>query len=48
MAAFTDDIPGIIDALNSVPGLCLNMAIALSGLLYLGWLSWKVLLLVLE
>ena len=47
MAAFTDDIPGIIDALNLVPGLCLNMAIALSGLLYLGWLSWKVLLVVL-
>ena len=47
MTAFTDDIPGIIDALSLVPGLCLNMAIALSGFLYLGWLSWKVLLVVL-
>jgi putative ATP-binding cassette transporter len=47
MTAFTDDIPEIIDALNLVPGLCLNMAIALSGFVYLGWLSWRVLLLVL-
>lgn len=47
MTAFTDDIPGIIDALSLVPGLCLNIAIALSGFLYLGWLSWKVLLVVL-
>jgi putative ATP-binding cassette transporter len=47
MTAFTDDIPGIIDALNLLPGLCLNIAIALSGFLYLGWLSWKVLLVVL-
>jgi putative ATP-binding cassette transporter len=47
MTTFTDDIPGIVDALSLVPGLCLNMAIALSGFLYLGWLSWRVLLLVL-
>jgi len=47
MTAFTDDIPGIIDTLNLVPGLCLNMTVACSGFLYLGWLSWRVLLLVL-
>lgn len=47
MTAFTDDIPGILDALNLLPGLCLYVAIALSGFLYLGWLSWRVLLLVL-
>jgi putative ATP-binding cassette transporter len=47
MTAFTDDIPGIIDALNVVPGLCLHIAIAVGGFLYLGWLSWHVLLLVL-
>ena len=47
MATFTDDIPGIVDTLNLIPGLCLNLAIALSGFLYLGWLSWKVLLVVL-
>ena len=47
MTAFSDDIPRIVDALNRVPQLCLNMAIVLSGLFYLGWLSWRVLLLVL-
>ncbi|HEV2965247.1 MAG TPA: cyclic peptide export ABC transporter [Candidatus Angelobacter sp.] len=47
MTAFSDDIPRIVEALNRVPRLCLNMAIALSGLFYLGWLSWRVLLLVL-
>jgi putative ATP-binding cassette transporter len=47
MTALTDDIPGIINALNLVPVLCINMAIAVSGFLYIGWLSWRVLLLVL-
>lgn len=47
MTTFTDDIPGIVDALSLMPALCLNMAIALGGFLYLGWLSWQVLLLVL-
>ncbi|MBZ5490394.1 MAG: cyclic peptide export ABC transporter [Acidobacteriia bacterium] len=47
MTALTDDIPGIVEALQLIPPLCLNMAIALSGLIYLGWLSWQVLLLVL-
>jgi putative ATP-binding cassette transporter len=47
MTAFSDDIPRIVEALNRVPQLCLNMAIVLSGLFYLGWLSWRVLLLVL-
>jgi putative ATP-binding cassette transporter len=46
MTTFTDDIPAIVDTLNLIPALCLNMAIALSGFLYLGWLSWKVLLVV--
>jgi len=47
MTAFTDDIPRIIEAINRIPRLCLNMAIALSGFIYLGWLSWRILLLVL-
>jgi putative ATP-binding cassette transporter len=47
MTTFTEDIPGIVDTLNLIPGLCLNLAIALSGFIYLGWLSWRVLLLVL-
>lgn len=47
MATFTDDIPGIVDALHLLPALCLNMAIAIGGFVYLGSLSWRVLLLVL-
>lgn len=47
MTAFTDDIPRIIEAINRIPRLCLNMAIALTGFIYLGWLSWQILLLVL-
>jgi putative pyoverdin transport system ATP-binding/permease protein len=47
MTTFSDDIPGIVDTLNLIPALCLNISIALSGFLYLGWLSWKVLLVVL-
>ncbi len=47
MSALTDDIPGIVEALNLIPSLCLNLAIALSGFIYLGTLSWRILLLVL-
>jgi putative ATP-binding cassette transporter len=47
MTALTDDIPGIVDALHLIPPLCLNVAIALSGFIYLGLLSWRILLLVL-
>jgi putative pyoverdin transport system ATP-binding/permease protein len=47
MTAFTDDIPGIINALNLLPALCTNIAIGIGGFVYMGWLSWRVLLLVL-
>jgi putative pyoverdin transport system ATP-binding/permease protein len=47
MAAFTDDISGVIYGLSLVPEVCINMAIAISGFVYLGWISWRVLLLVL-
>src|SRR5262249_49634663 len=33
--------------LSIVPEVCINLAISISGFLYLGWLSWRVLLLVL-
>lgn len=46
MAALTDDIPTIVEALHLIPPLCLNIAIALSGFIYLGFLSWRILLLV--
>jgi putative pyoverdin transport system ATP-binding/permease protein len=47
MTALTEDIPVIVDALHLIPPLCLNIAIALSGFIYLGWLSWRILSLIL-
>jgi putative pyoverdin transport system ATP-binding/permease protein len=47
MSALTDDIPVITNTLVAVPLLCINVAIAVSGLIYLGYLSWSVLLIVL-
>lgn len=47
MAALTDDVPNITGVVTTIPILCINVAVALSCLVYLGWLSWGVLLLVL-
>ncbi|HSG39413.1 MAG TPA: cyclic peptide export ABC transporter, partial [Thermoanaerobaculia bacterium] len=47
LTALTDDVPTITNAVSSIPILCINLATALGGFAYLGWLSWKVLVLVL-
>jgi putative ATP-binding cassette transporter len=47
LTALTDDVPTITTAVASIPILCINLATALGGFAYLGWLSWKVLGLVL-
>jgi putative pyoverdin transport system ATP-binding/permease protein len=47
MSSLTDDIPTITNALLAIPVLCINIAVVIAGLIYLGWLSWWVLLLVL-
>ncbi len=47
MTALTDDIPTITGALIFIPGICINIAVVISGLVYLGWLSVAVLLAVL-
>lgn len=47
MTALTDDIPAITGTLVSIPLLCINMAVAAGGLVYLGLLSPIVLLTVL-
>jgi putative ATP-binding cassette transporter len=44
MTALTEDIPIITGTLVAIPMLCINIAIAVSGLAYLGWLSGLVLL----
>jgi putative ATP-binding cassette transporter len=47
LATLTDDIPAITNALTFIPIFCINIVIVLGCLVYLGWLSWPVLLAVL-
>jgi len=44
LAALTDDVPVITNALLTIPTICINVAVFVGGLVYLGWLSWQVLL----
>lgn len=45
IASLTDDIPKIVQALTNLPNLCINIVIVLGCLVYMGWLSWVLLLL---
>jgi putative ATP-binding cassette transporter len=47
LAALTDDVLAIAQAFNFLPALCINAAVALSCVVYLGWLSRPVLAVVL-
>jgi putative ATP-binding cassette transporter len=47
LATLTEDIQAISNAVFVIPFLCINMAIVAGGLLYITWLSWKVVLIVL-
>jgi len=47
MAALTEDIGAMAAALADFPVLCMNAAVVVGSLAYLGWLSWQLLLLVL-
>ena len=44
MVALTEDVLMITQALLIIPSFAVNLAILLGGAVYLGWLSWKVLL----
>jgi putative ATP-binding cassette transporter len=44
LGALTDDIPTITGALLQLPGICINVALLLGGIAYLGWLSPVMLL----
>ena len=44
LAAITDDVPVISNALVNIPLLCMHIAMVVAGLVYLAWLSWTVLL----
>ncbi len=47
IAALTGDIGSMAGALTDFPLLCMNAAVVVGSLVYLGWLSWQVLLLTL-
>jgi putative pyoverdin transport system ATP-binding/permease protein len=47
LASLTDDVTSITNALLQVPFLVMHAALALACFLYMGWLSWSVLLVVL-
>jgi putative ATP-binding cassette transporter len=47
LTSLTDDIPVITNALLNIPLICINLAVVLGGLAYLGWLSPVMLLAVL-
>jgi putative pyoverdin transport system ATP-binding/permease protein len=44
LTALTDDIPTITNIVSLIPIACLNAAVAISCLAYMGWLSWPMLL----
>jgi putative ATP-binding cassette transporter len=47
LATITDDIPTVTAGITSLPLLGTQLAVIAGGLVYLGWLSWPLLLLVL-
>ena len=43
LASLTDDVPVIANALLQIPILCINLAVVVCSLIYLGWLSLPIL-----
>jgi putative ATP-binding cassette transporter len=43
-ATLNDDVQAISNALVSLPSICMQSTILLASLIYLGWLSWPVLI----
>jgi putative pyoverdin transport system ATP-binding/permease protein len=43
-ATLSDDVQAISNALVSLPSICMQATILLASLIYLGWLSWPVLI----
>jgi putative pyoverdin transport system ATP-binding/permease protein len=43
--ALTDDIPTITNVINIIPVICINIAVVIACMIYMGWLSLTVLLL---
>jgi putative pyoverdin transport system ATP-binding/permease protein len=47
LTALTDDVPTITNAIGSIPLLCVNLALVVGCLVYMGTLSWVLLTIVL-
>src|SRR6185312_15308494 len=47
LATLTDDVPTLGVTLNTLPALAINLAVLAGCSLYLGWLSWPILLAIL-
>jgi len=43
LAALTDDVPAITNVVNIIPVICINLAIVIACLIYMGLLSWLML-----
>ncbi|HKR15456.1 MAG TPA: cyclic peptide export ABC transporter [Pyrinomonadaceae bacterium] len=48
LTALTDDIPTITNIVSLIPIACINAAVAISCLVYMGWLSWPMLIAVIS
>jgi putative ATP-binding cassette transporter len=46
MVALTEDVLNITQALLAIPIITMNIAILMAGAAYLGWLSWKMLMVI--
>jgi putative ATP-binding cassette transporter len=44
LAALTEDLPTITNVVNMIPVICINIAVVIACLIYMGWLSWFLLL----
>jgi putative ATP-binding cassette transporter len=47
LAALTEDVQSVSNSIFEIPLLCIDIAIVMGCLIYLGWLSWAVFLLTL-
>lgn len=47
LATLTDDVGRISGAIVNIPLLCMHVSVVLSCLVYMGWLSWQLLLIIL-
>lgn len=47
LAALTDDVPSITNAIVMVPGICVNAVLVIGCMAYMAWLSWMLFTIVL-